>query len=212
MGGNTQDYALYNASLPYALNGTFDYSRSADYPTTIFIGPSYFESYAQWPNTRFSHGFNLAMGANASASVRTGAGAGAGWQTLLDTVPLACRALSGDDNDGNGSANASSSRLYLWEYGNEPDLYSTAAQGAVRPPAPLGWNASVYVAQWREGARQIRAGLAESCPDLLPGADGNASGFMAPSFAGVGNTLRLPATWAAGLDEDGDVTLVSTHK
>lgn len=216
MGGNTQDYALYNASLPYALNGTFDYSRSADYPTTIFIGPSFFESYAQWPNTRFSHGFNLAMGANASASLRTGAGAGAGWQTLLDTVPLACRALGGaagsSDDDDDGSVSASGSRLYLWEYGNEPDLYSTAAQGAVRPPAPLGWNASVYVAQWREGARQIRASLNESCPDLLRGADGPASGFMAPSFGGVGNTLRLPATWAAGLDGDEDVTLVSTHK
>src|SRR3954447_8712576 len=45
VGGNTQDYALYNASLKYALNGTVNPARSPDYPTTIYIGPSYFESY-----------------------------------------------------------------------------------------------------------------------------------------------------------------------
>jgi len=46
VGGNTQDYALYNASLETAINGTFNLAKSADYPTTIFIGPSYFESYS----------------------------------------------------------------------------------------------------------------------------------------------------------------------
>lgn len=186
MGGNTQDYALYNASLPYALNGTFNYTRSRDFPTTIFIGPSYFESYAQWPDVRFSHGFNLALGANNSA----------GWQTLLDTVPLACRALGGG-------------RLLAWEYGNEPDLYSRSAQDPVRPPAPLGWNQSIYVGQWLNGTRQIRRGLRESCPDLA----GNASGYgyLAPSFAGT-NTFKLSTTWAAGLDTDGDVKFISTHK
>lgn len=188
MGGNTQDYALYNASLPYSINGTFDYSRSSDYPTTIFIGPSYFESYAQWPDVRFSHGFNLGLGGNSSSA--------AGWQTLLDTVPLACEALGGG-------------RLYLWEYGNEPDLYSTSSQGPVRPAAPLGWNDSILVGQWLNGTRQIRASLQESCPELL--ADGS-YGYLAPSFAGLNNTLQLPGTWAAGLDVDEDVKLISMHK
>lgn len=183
VGGNTQDYALYNASLPYALNGTFDYTRSSDYPTTIFIGPSYFESYAQWPNTKFSHGFNLGLGANNSA----------GWQTLLDTVPLACKALGGE-------------KLLVWEYGNEPDLYSISTQGPVRP---AGWNESIYASQWLNGTKQIRASLQEACPDLL--ANGS-YGYMAPSFAGVNITLTLPETWAAGLDEDQDVKFVSTHK
>lgn len=175
------------ASLPFALNGTFNFSRSADYPTTITIGPSYFESYAQWPNTRFSHGFNLGLGATTPQ----------GWQTLLDTVPLACKALGIEG------------RLYMWEYGNEPDLYSTSSQGPVRPPAPLGWNESLYVAQWQNGTAQIRQLLQENCPELLT--DGS-YGYMAPSFGGVNNTLRLPATWAAGLDANGTVEVISTHK
>ncbi|PSR87157.1 glycoside hydrolase family 79 protein [Coniella lustricola] len=182
VGGNTQDYALYNSSLDYALNGTFNYNLSSDYPTTIFIGPSYFESYAQWPDVKFSHGFNLAKGANNSA----------GWQTLLDTVPLACQALS----HGN---------LYMWEYGNEPDLYSTSSQGPVRPTT---WNESWYVSQWLNGTQQIKASLQQSCPQLL--ANGT-YGYLAPSFAGVGNHLKLPATWEAGLDKDQDITLLSTH-
>ncbi|KJK83131.1 hypothetical protein H634G_01260 [Metarhizium anisopliae BRIP 53293] len=37
VGGNTQDYALYNASLKEAINGTYDPNKSKDYPTTIYI-------------------------------------------------------------------------------------------------------------------------------------------------------------------------------
>lgn len=183
VGGNTQDYALYNASLAYALNGTYNYSRSSDFPTTIYIGPSFFESYAQWPNVKFSHGFNLGLGGNNSE----------GWQTLLDTVPLACKALGKD-------------KLYLWEYGNEPDLYSTSSQGAVRPPS---WNETIYAWQWLNGTRQIRASLEESCPDLL---SNSSYGYLAPSYAGVGNKLKAPKAWEAGLDDDGDIKLYSTHK
>lgn len=120
----------------------------------------------------------------------------AGWQTLLDTIPLACKAL------GNG-------KLYLWEYGNEPDLFSTSSQGPVRPAAPLGWNESIYVSQWLNGTRQIQKSLQESCPELLN--DGS-YGYLAPSFGGVNNTLKLPTTFAAGMDGDGNVKLVSTHK
>lgn len=180
VGGNTQDFALYNASLTYALNGTFNYSRSYDYPSIIYIGPSYFESYAQWPNVKFSHGFNLGLGAISAE----------GWQTLLDTVPLACEALGGG-------------KLYQWEYGNEPDLYASSST------RPASWNETTYVEQWLNGTRQIRASLEESCPDML---DNSSYGYLAPSFGGVGNKLKAPTTWEAGLDDDGDVNLFSTHK
>lgn len=78
VGGNTQDHALYDASLPHALKGTIDPKRSPDYPTTISIGPSYFQSYKTWNDTNFIHGFNFGLGGNSSE----------GWHTLVDTVPL----------------------------------------------------------------------------------------------------------------------------
>ncbi|ESZ94839.1 glycoside hydrolase family 79 protein [Sclerotinia borealis F-4128] len=179
VGGNTQDYALYNASLPYAVNGTFNAAKAADYPTTVYIGPSYFESYSTWPDVKFSHGFNMGLGGSSSA----------GWQTLLDTVPLACKALEGG-------------KLLMWEYGNEPDLFSTSAQGPVRPPS---WNESTYVSQWLNGSRQIKEGVAAACPDLA------SYGFMAPSFAGVENHLNPVTTWNDGLDVDKDIELISSH-
>jgi len=182
VGGNTQDYALYNASLPYALNGTIIPSRSADYPTEIYIGPSYFESYQTLPGTKFTHGFNLGLGGNNTA----------GWETLLETVPLACKALQG--------------KLLWWEYGNEPDLYSTSAQGPVRPPS---WNESTYVSQWLNGTRAIKSQLTKYCPDLT---SNSTYGYIAPSFAGVNNHLKYAKTWADGLDNDHDIKLISSHK
>lgn len=182
VGGNTQDYALYNSSLATAINGTYNLKRSADYPTTIFIGPSYFDSYSTWPDTKYIHGFNLGLGGNNSV----------GWQTLLDTVPLACQALGKD-------------KLLWWEYGNEPDLYSTSSQGPVRPPS---WKESTYVAQWLNGTRAIKSQLAQACPELL----GDAYGYYAPSFAGTRNHLKPLLTWQDGLDADQDIKIISSHK
>ncbi|KAI1800487.1 glycoside hydrolase family 79 protein [Daldinia bambusicola] len=177
VGGNTQDFAIFNPELPFALNGTYNLSRSADYPTTIEIGPSYFESYGTWPDVRFSHGFN--MGGNHDDRQ---------WQTLLQTVPLACEAL-GRDN------------LYLWEYGNEPDLFVPAVRTA-------DYDEKDYVAEWLNGTRAIRSVLQESCPNLL----GNDTyGFLAPSFAGTTNHLKQPQTWADGINADGDIKLFSSH-
>ncbi|KAL7620362.1 hypothetical protein AAE478_009357 [Parahypoxylon ruwenzoriense] len=106
VGGNTQDFAIFNADLTIALNGTYNLSRSADYPTTIEIGPAYFESYGTWPGVKFSHGFNL--GGNHDDRQ---------WETLLSTAALACKALGKD-------------KLYWWEYGNEPDLFASAVRAS----------------------------------------------------------------------------------
>lgn len=179
MGGNTQDYALYDESLPYAVNGTYDFDRSRDYPTTIHIGPSFFESYSTFPDTKFTHGFNLGLGANRSE----------GWETLLATVPLACKAIGVDNLD-------------VWEYGNEPDLFSTSAQGPVRPPS---WDEAAYVSQWLNGTREIASVLSKACPEFP------APKFMAPSNAGTANHLRAPAQWAAGLRNADNIALFSSH-
>jgi hypothetical protein len=183
VGGNTQDYALYNASLKEAINGTYNVARSPDYPTTIYIGPSYFDSYNTFADTKYIHGFNLGLGGNNSA----------GWETLLETVPLACKALD------NG-------KLLWWEYGNEPDLYSTSAQGPVRPPS---WDELTYVKQWLNGTRAIKSQLAKACPNLL---SNDKYGYLAPSFAGTNNHLNPVVTWQDGLDVDKDTKLISSHK
>jgi hypothetical protein len=105
VGGNTQDFAVFDESLNSAIVGIVDPAKSPDYPTTITIGPAYFESYLTWPDTQFIHGFNL--GKNSTVARRG----------LLDSVPFACKALGGG-------------RLAYWELGNEPDLFR---RSSVRP-------------------------------------------------------------------------------
>ncbi|KAK6074180.1 beta-glucuronidase [Seiridium cupressi] len=181
VGGNTQDYAIYDANETLPLRGIVNTTRSADYPTTITIGPSFFDAYNAWPKVKFSHGFNL--GGNNDSRVL---------DTLNQTVPLACNALS------NGN-------IYLWEYGNEPDLFATSAQGPVRP---ANYNESDYVNEWQKGTHTIRELLEQYCPDLL---SNDTYGYLAPSFAGTNNHLKAPRAWSDGLDADGDIKYFSSH-
>ncbi|RYC57352.1 hypothetical protein CHU98_g8864 [Xylaria longipes] len=181
VGGNTQDYAIYNPKLKIALKGTINATRSPDYPTTIEIGRSFFESYLTWPDVKFIHGFNL--GGNHDDRH---------WATLIQTAEIACKTLGKE-------------RLDWWEFGNEPDFFATSAQGPVRPS---NWNESDYVAEWLDGTRAIKGVLSEYCPDML---DNDTYGYIAPSFGGVGNHLKGPRTWADGLDTDGTVRFFSTH-
>ena len=137
VGGNTQDYAVFNKSLDTALVGIVDPAKSPDYPTTITIGPKYFESYLTWPDTHFIHGFDL--GRNSSIAR----------QGLIDSVAYACKALRG--------------KLAYWELGNEPDLYKTSAQGPVRPST---WHEQDYANEWLHWTRALKVALAKACPDL----------------------------------------------
>lgn len=143
-----------------------------DYPTNITIGDAYFESYSTWDNTKFSHGFNLGLGGSTAD----------GWQTLLDTVPLACKALG-------------SGKLYTWEYGNEPNLYA----GQIRDD---DWGTGDYVDQWKNGTDQIKALLKQHCSGL-------AANFMAPSYSGADDAGNA---FGDGLDSNGDLKYFSTHK
>jgi hypothetical protein len=106
---------------------------------------------------------------------------------------LACRALGTD-------------KLLWWEYGNEPDLYSTSAQGPVRPPS---WNESTYVSQWFNGTNAIKATLSQACPSMI---SQHKYGYYAPSFAGTSNHLKPVTAWQAGLDVSHDIKIYSIHK
>ncbi|KAK8064913.1 Beta-glucuronidase [Apiospora phragmitis] len=181
VGGNTQDYAIYNANLTVGLNGTVNVTRSPDYPTTIEIGPSFFESYSTWPNVKFSHGFN--MGGNHDSRIQ---------DTLTQTAELACKALGTD-------------KLYVWEYGNEADLFATSAQGPVRASS---YNESDYVNEWLDGVAVIKSVFRKNCPGL---ASIDTYKYMAPSFGGVANHLKAPIAWAAGLDNTENIKYFSSH-
>lgn len=182
VGGNTQDYAIFNASLSQATYGIIDPAKSPDYPTTLQIGPSFFESYSTFPGTRYIHGFNLAKNGSVARNA------------LLASVPYACHALE------NG-------KLAHWELGNEPDLYKTSSQGPVRP---VSWNESDYVSEWLNGTRVIRAAMAleAACPNLTTQA---LYTHYAPSFGGTANSLSAVKTFRAGLDQDADIALISSH-
>lgn len=131
----TRDYALYDPTLETATNGTIIPSISTDYPFLLTIGPSYFQSYHTWPNTKFIHGFNLAK--NGSEAM----------ESLLETATLACKAL------GDG-------KLEHWELGNEPDQYSTSAQ---KPTRPSSWDDKEYVREWLHKSAAIKKKMQESC-------------------------------------------------
>lgn len=181
VGGNTQDYALYNASLKTQINGTYDYTRTKDYPTTIFIGPSFFESYLTLPGVKFSHGFNLAKGITPD-----------GWQTLLDTAPLACKALGTE-------------RFYGYEYGNEPNNFATSGKWSSRPK---DWREKPYVHEWLNGTRAIRKEMRKHCPELSR----KYLEYMAPSYDDRVNNLNATVVWNLGMDRCGNVNTYSVHK
>jgi hypothetical protein len=129
------------------------------------------------------HGFNLGLGGRTEE----------GWKTLLETVPLACKAI--------GKKN-----LLWWEYGNEPDLFPTSAQGPVRP---LTWDESAYVKEWLNGTRAIKSQLKKHCPDQVRS---DKYGYLAPSFAGTNGRLKPLKVWDLGLNADDDIKLFSSHK
>ena len=174
VGGNSQDMAIYDAALPTATKVTWVQSPSM-HPEDISIGPSFFEGYSSFPGSKFIHGFNM----------RNATSAAAGWQSLLDTVPVACKALEG--------------RLLWWEYGNEPDLY---------PRPSSAWNDTTYVADWRNGTAAIQKQIARACPTM---AAGDAYGYVGPSLLGT-NNLHPTELYQIGLNDNGFIKQNTMHQ
>jgi len=111
-------------------------------------------------------------------------------KTLLATVPLACKALKDE-------------KLAYWELGNEPDLFVDY------PARPADWNEKSYVDEWLSKTRVIKRQLRKSCPDLVTGKELK---YIAPSFAGLTNSLDPLKVWQVGLNDDHDIGLNSMHK
>lgn len=135
-----RDYAIYDPTLETATKMTIIPDIAEDYPRYLTIGPSYFESYSTFPDTKYIHGFNL--GQNGSV----------GMESLLASAPVACKALHG--------------KLEYWELGNEPDQFTTTDRGTRRP---ADWNEQDYVKEWLEKTTAIRKKMEESCPRHVSG-------------------------------------------
>lgn len=177
-----RDFALFDASLTTATNGTYVPSVSEDYPLILSLGPLFFESYQTWPDVQFIHGFNLAKNGTASLN------------SLIDSVSYACKALN-------------QSNFLYWEMGNEPDLYKTSAQGIRRPAS---WNETTYVAEWNANVQSVKAALEKNCG--AEWASAAKFKWIAPSFAGTKNSLDAVKSWKAGLDRTGSIAQFSSHK
>ncbi|KAF3021966.1 hypothetical protein E8E14_010185 [Neopestalotiopsis sp. 37M] len=176
VGGNTQDNALFNPQLEVAVNGTFGNPDIA-YPTTLTYGKSFFEGYQVLDNVKFSHGFNL--GANGTV----------GFNNLASTLPLACKALN-------------ESNLAYFEIGNEADQYASTKsnRGPIRAP---GWNASLWLNDWRNRSATLDSLWADS------GCDNTPFRLIAPSFAG--RTWIEPAFEASFADYAESVSAIAAH-
>ncbi|KAJ9663459.1 hypothetical protein H2201_005667 [Coniosporium apollinis] len=176
----TKPFIRVGGKTHTSVKGTVVLERSRDYPTILSVGPSYFDSHSIFSNTKYIHGFNL--GKNGTTAR----------QSLLATVPLACKAL------GNG-------KLLYWEFSNEPDLFKTSAQGAVRP---RDWDEQDYVNEWLAGSRAIGNAMRRACPEMASDA---AFKWIAPSFAGPDNDLDPVIAWNSGLNRDGIIGQISMH-
>ena len=175
VGGNSQDLAIYDATLQNATQAvTITNSLGIKDFQSVKIGNAFFDSFKTWPGVKFIYGLNLQ---NASTSA-------AGWHSLMDTVPLACKALD--------------SNLLYWEYGNEPDFY---------PRPKSAWNDDSYVSAWANGTAAIKAQLSTSCPTLASDA---AFGLMGPSLAEAA-TLPPTGIFKSGYNSNGSVKLYALH-
>ncbi|KAF2185105.1 glycoside hydrolase family 79 protein [Zopfia rhizophila CBS 207.26] len=182
VGGNTQDYALFDPDLKVATNGTYIDSISKDYPRILYIGPSFFESYQTWPDVKFVHGFNLAKNDTEAA------------ESTTNSVPVACKALDGDN-------------FLYWEMGNEPDLFKTSAQGIMRPSS---WSEQDYVKEWDEEVARVKKALKEKCG--AEWVSEKKFKWLAPSFAGTSNSLDAVKSWNAGLKNNSNtIERFSSH-
>lgn len=179
-----RDYALLNIYFEGTINGTYDPSKSKDYPTSIEYGPSWFESYAVFNNTKYIHGLNLAKATNGSGFLRN----------MLTGVTISCRYFQEND------------RLLYWELGNEPDLYRTSAQGVVRDGS---YDENKYAAEWRNMTEEVRNEVRITCKDLAE--DGKFK-LVAPSFAGTRNSLDPWKAWQSGVRESKRVGEFSSHQ
>lgn len=133
IGGNTQDYILYNDSYNgYTVATNPDPIGQGSNPTDLFyIGPKFFEALSRFPaNTPITYGLSLAY---------------SGSDYVDQITAMAKAAYTGISN----------LNLVSFEVGNEPDLY---LENGFRSGT---WGGSVYTEQWLERVAAVYSDVLE---------------------------------------------------
>lgn len=138
VGGNTQDKTTFFSDQQVGMIGTFEDDVSGDYHATVSIGPAYFESYHNFPNTTFVHGFNMASGSNSTE----------GLQNILEHARVACKEIG--------------QQSYAWEYGNEADMFP------IHEYRTWEYSEQDVFNEWSIAVDAIHGAVAEACPELEP--------------------------------------------
>lgn len=134
VGGNTQDYAVYNNSFTDAVigknpNPTLEPGLPDYYPFDgLIYGPELFKALNKFPaGTQFIFGLNLAYN----------------HPDYLEKITTTASAALSALND----------KLYSFEIGNEPDLYDSTAPYRVTEL----WDGSTYATEWVTRASAIQS-------------------------------------------------------
>ncbi|KAF7617386.1 hypothetical protein AFLA_005427 [Aspergillus flavus NRRL3357] len=125
VGGSTQNAAVYYPNQTEAIIAPFS-SVAADQPSHSFLGPSWLESFRQFPNgTQYIYGLNFFNPVN-ETYLEVGNG--------LDQCVL----------EANAAHKAMGDSLYAFEIGNEVDGWGNDTH------RPGDWTVQSYVDQWNE--------------------------------------------------------------
>ncbi|PIG83921.1 putative glycoside hydrolase family 79 protein [Aspergillus arachidicola] len=134
VGGSTQNAGVYYPNQTEAIIAPFS-SVAADQPSHSFIGPSWFESFRQFPNgTQYIYGLNFFNPVN-ETYLEVGGG--------LDQCVL----------EAHAAHEAMGDSLYAFEIGNEVDGWGNDTH------RPGDWTIQSYVDQWNEYASAISRNL-----------------------------------------------------
>ncbi|RMZ40823.1 putative glycoside hydrolase family 79 protein [Aspergillus flavus] len=134
VGGSTQNAAVYYPNQTEAIIAPFS-SVAADQPSHSFLGPSWLESFRQFPNgTQYIYGLNFFNPVN-ETYLEVGNG--------LDQCVL----------EANAAHKAMGDSLYAFEIGNEVDGWGNDTH------RPGDWTVQSYVDQWNEYATAISRNL-----------------------------------------------------
>ncbi|GKZ86188.1 hypothetical protein AnigIFM56816_001240 [Aspergillus niger] len=134
VGGSTQSSAIYYPNQTEAIIDPFS-SVASDQPSHTFVGPSWFQSFRQFPNgTQYIYGLNF-------------------FNTVNETYNKIGNGLDQCVLEANAAYKTMGNSLYAFEIGNEVDGWGNGKH------REGNWTVQRYVNQWNEFATAISRNL-----------------------------------------------------